>query len=180
MSVRRVAVVSGSNKGIGFAIVKLLCDPTNGFSGDVILTARDETRGQNAVKQLNDLGLKPLFHQLDIDDNNSIDRLKQYLVDNYNGVDVIVNNAAIAYSYNSTVPFVEQAENTIKTNFFSTRNVCLKLFPILKSHARVVNVSSSAGMLKNMPSIGNLLYISFIIDFIALENVLIFLNYVFV
>jgi carbonyl reductase 1 len=150
---KRVAIVSGSNKGIGFAIVKLLCDLNNGFKGDVILCSRDETRGRNAVKQLNDLGFKPLYHQLDIDDNDSIDRLKNYLTDNYKGVDVIVNNAAIAYPFDSVVPFVEQATNTIKTNFFSTRNLCLKLFPILRSHGRVVNVSSSAGMLRNVPSI---------------------------
>ena len=147
---KRVAVVTGGNKGIGLGIVeKLLRHP---FDGDVILTARDETRGQKAVKELNELGLKPLFHQLDIDDNQSINNLKQYLIDNYKGLDVLVNNAAIAYSYDSTAPVAEQAENTLKTNFFSTRNVCQKLFPILRSHARVVNVSSSAGMLTRVKS----------------------------
>ena len=145
---KRVAVVTGANKGIGFGIVKKLSSGV--FNGDVILCARDVNRGLNAVKALNELGLKPLFHQLDIDDVQSINDLRDYLVENYGGLDVLVNNAAIAYRYDSTAPIREQAENTLKTNFFSTRNVCRKLFPILRSHARVVNVSSSAGMLKTV------------------------------
>lgn len=152
---KRVAVVTGANKGIGFGIVQRLC--SHPFDGDVILAARDETRGQEAVKRLNELGLKPIFHQLDIDDNQSINNLKDFLVNHYQGLDVLVNNAAIAYSYDSTAPVKEQAENTLKTNFFSTRDVCQKLFPILRSHSRVVNVSSSEGMLSRVKSKG-LLY----------------------
>ncbi|EGW00849.1 Carbonyl reductase [NADPH] 1 [Cricetulus griseus] len=40
-SSRRVALVTGANKGIGFAITRELCRK---FSGDVVLTARDEAR----------------------------------------------------------------------------------------------------------------------------------------
>ncbi|XP_054163233.1 carbonyl reductase [NADPH] 3-like [Oppia nitens] len=148
MNTRRVAVVTGGNKGIGFSIVKHLFG--HSFDGDVILTARDVTRGQEAIKALNDLGYKPLFHQLDIDDNQSINDLRQYLMDNYGGLDVLVNNAAIAYPYDSTAPVTEQAANTLRTNFFSTRSVCEKLLPILRSHARVVNLSSALGMLNKI------------------------------
>ena len=44
-----VAIVTGSNKGIGFAIVRALCKK---FQGDVYLTSRDEGRGQAAVDNL--------------------------------------------------------------------------------------------------------------------------------
>ena len=37
-----VAVVTGSNKGIGLGIVRALCKK---YQGDVYLTARDEERG---------------------------------------------------------------------------------------------------------------------------------------
>ena len=43
-----------------------------------------------------------------------------------------------------------QAEITIKTNYFGTKRACEILFPILRSGARVVNVSSSAGFLGNV------------------------------
>jgi carbonyl reductase 1 len=145
----KVAVVTGSNKGIGYAVVKLLLEK---FDGDVFLTSRDSGRGEEAVKSLGgDKKKKLKFHQLDIDDKSSIEKLRDDLKDAYGGIDVLVNNAAIAYKNASTVPNVEQAENTINTNYFSVKNTCDILFPILKPGARVVNVSSSAGMLCRVP-----------------------------
>lgn len=46
---------------------------------------------------------------------------------------------------NATEPFWEQAENTNRVNVFGTMNLCDQLFPLLRDHARVVHVSSSAG-----------------------------------
>ena len=60
-----VAVVTGSNKGIGFGIVRALCKK---FEGDVFLTSRDEGRGRAAVEDLEKEGLKPKYHVLDIGD----------------------------------------------------------------------------------------------------------------
>jgi len=42
-------------------------------------------------------GLHPKFHQLDTNDQGSIDNLKRFLSDNYGGLDLLVNNAGIAY-----------------------------------------------------------------------------------
>ncbi|CAG0899921.1 unnamed protein product [Darwinula stevensoni] len=96
-------------------------------------------------------GLKPGFHELDIDDEHSIENFSEFLKEKHGGLDVLVNNAAIAYKMASTAPFGEQAENTIRVNFYGTLNVCKALFPLLRPHARVVNVSSSAGFLRNVP-----------------------------
>jgi len=149
--------VSGSNKGIGFAIVKELCAK---FDGVVYLTARDESRGKQAVESLRQLGFNPRFHQLDIDDESSVIKLRDYLKDSYGGLDVLVNNAGIAFKNAATEPFSEQAVVTLQTNFFNTERICQILFPILKPHARVVNVSSSSGhLLKisgNEPAAGQL------------------------
>lgn len=133
---KKVAVVTGSNKGVGFAIVRALCKE---FDGDVFLTARDEGRGKEAVEALKKEGLTPLFHQLDINDASTVERLRDFLKKNYGGLDVLVNNAGI-FAGNDPV----QAEQTVKTNFFSTLKCCQILFPILKPHARVVCVSSGS------------------------------------
>ncbi|XP_058972804.2 carbonyl reductase [NADPH] 1-like [Pocillopora verrucosa] len=143
----RVAVVTGANKGIGFAIVKKLCRE---FSGTVILTARDEQRGLEAVKQLSTEGASPVFHQLDIVSPESIERIKKHLMEQYGGLDLLVNNAGIAFKRASTVPFPKQAEVTIQTNFHGTLNVCRALLPILKPHARLVNISSHLGGLAQL------------------------------
>ena len=93
-SCSRVALVTGANKGIGFAITRDLCRK---FSGDVVLTARDQARGKAAVQQLQAEGLSPRFHQLDIDDLQSIRALRDFLLKEYGGLDVLVNNAGIAF-----------------------------------------------------------------------------------
>jgi carbonyl reductase 1 len=149
MSSQKVAVVTGGNKGIGYAIVKGLCEK---FGGVVYLTARDVSRGEAAVAKLKELGYKPEFHQLDINEQSSITKLKDHLSQKHGGLDLLVNNAAIAFKSDATEPFAEQAEKTIAVNYFSTLRVCETLFPILKNNARVVNLSSSAGHLSRIPS----------------------------
>ena len=146
-SLAKVAVVTGANKGIGLAIVRKLCKE---FSGDVYLTARSEDLGRAAVETLEAEGLKPKFHQLDINSSESIETLKRYVVDNYGGVDVLVNNAAIAFKMRSTAPFLEQATVTLKTNFTGTLNIGKAFIPIVRPHGRIVNVSSTAGSLRNL------------------------------
>uniref|UniRef100_A0A3Q0SAX6 carbonyl reductase (NADPH) n=1 Tax=Amphilophus citrinellus TaxID=61819 RepID=A0A3Q0SAX6_AMPCI len=135
----RVAVVTGSNKGIGLAIVRALCTQ---FDGDVYLTARDVGRGEEAVKALSSEGLKALFHQLDIDDLNSIKTAAAYFKEKYGGVDILINNAGIAFKVADTTPFAVQAEVTLKTNFFATRDMLTHFLPMVKAGGRVVNISS--------------------------------------
>ncbi|XP_069191088.1 carbonyl reductase [NADPH] 3 isoform X2 [Procambarus clarkii] len=144
MASPRVAVVTGANKGIGFGVVKELCAK---FDGIVYLTAREEGRGNAAVKELSKLGLTARFHQLDIDASESIAAFAEYIKKTYGGLDVLVNNAAMAYKATATEPFGEQAENTIRVNYFGTLAVCRALYPLLRPHARVSMVSSSAGHL---------------------------------
>ena len=68
----------------------------------------------------------------------------------YGGIDVLVNNAGIMFPVDAKEHMGLQAEITCKTNYWSTKNVCDTLFPILKKGSRVVNVSSSAGKVANM------------------------------
>ncbi|TNN57890.1 Carbonyl reductase [NADPH] 1 [Liparis tanakae] len=107
MSTTKVAVVTGSNKGIGLAIVRALCKQ---YDGNVYITARDVGRGEAATASLVADGLKPKFHQLDINDLQSIAAAAAYFKETYGGVDVLVNNAAIAFKEADTSPFAVQAE----------------------------------------------------------------------
>ncbi|XP_060534585.1 carbonyl reductase [NADPH] 1-like [Cylas formicarius] len=150
MASKKVAVVTGGNKGIGFGIVKGLCER---FDGEVYLTSRDVTRGRDAVDKLKKLGLKALYHQLDITDQNSIDSFKEYIKSKHGGLDLLVNNAAIAFKQTAKEPFSIQAKETIFVNYFSTLKLCEALFPLLRNNARVVNLSSSLGHLSQIPSV---------------------------
>ncbi|KAJ8979440.1 hypothetical protein NQ317_003219 [Molorchus minor] len=144
MTTKKIAVA------LEYAIVKGLCEK---FEGLVYLTARNEERGKASVAKLKELGFSPLFHQLDIKDQPSVDRFKEYIKTQHGGLDLLVNNAAIAYKMDATESFGEQAENTIAVNYFGTLRVCNALFPLLRTNGRVVNVSSSAGHLSRIPSV---------------------------
>jgi len=139
-----VAVVTGSNKGIGLGIVRALCKK---YQGDVYLTARNEARGKAAVDSLEKEGLAPKFHVLDIGDETTVEKLRDHIVEKYGGLDILVNNAGIAFKMNATEPIGEQAKVTLGTNYWANKRVCEILFPILKPGARVVNMSSVAGFL---------------------------------
>ena len=89
--------VTGANKGVGFGIVELLArhlTPTSEWH--VYLTARNEQRGLQAVKQLSDKGLYVKFHQLDVTNAESRHKLLDYIKKKYpNGISILVNNAGI-------------------------------------------------------------------------------------
>lgn len=99
MSARKVALVTGSNKGIGLAVVRALCKQ---YDGDVYLTARDAGRGTAAVEGLKAEGLAPLFRQLDINDLESVRAARDFFKAQYGGVDVLINNAGIAFKSKSS------------------------------------------------------------------------------
>ncbi|GKV45316.1 hypothetical protein SLEP1_g52421 [Rubroshorea leprosula] len=73
---KRYAVVTGANKGIGLEICKQLA--LHGVT--VVLTARDEKRGMEAVEKLKESGLSEYidFHQLDVADPATIASLADF------------------------------------------------------------------------------------------------------
>jgi carbonyl reductase 1 len=146
-----VAVVSGSNQGIGLEIVrKLATDNPNDMI--VYLTSRDLARGELALQQLKLANVR--LCQLDITDQQSVDRLAAHLdAAHPNGIDVLVNNAGIAAK--GSVFDAEVARWTIDTNLYGTMRLTDALMPLLqrgRRPARIVMVSSRVGLLSKLTS----------------------------
>lgn len=79
--------MTGANKGIGFEIVRQLA--SNGVT--VVLTARNEVRGNEATAKLHQLGLSNvIFHQLDVLDQASIGSLADFLSQKFGRLDILV------------------------------------------------------------------------------------------
>jgi len=88
----RVAVVTGGNRGIGLEICRQLA--SKGVT--VVLTARDQKRGADAVKTLGAHGLpNVVFHQLEVGDLSSAARLADFIREQYGKLDILVNNAGV-------------------------------------------------------------------------------------
>lgn len=145
----QVATVTGANKGLGFAIVKGLCEK---FDGIIYLTSRDEARGLEACKELKKLSYKPKYHQLDVSNADSIKTFSEYVKNNHGGIDVLVNNAGILFLQDSTEPIKYQKEQTVLVNFFALVNFTEFILPFMRNNSRIVNISSSSGHLSRIPN----------------------------
>ncbi len=146
---KRVSVVTGANRGIGFEITKELAQ--KGFK--VVLTARKESKGKDAAQELRDKGLNVVFHQLDVTDDSSIQQLVTYLEEELGKLDVLVNNAGISIDGDKTTVDIdmETVRKTMETNFYGPFKVSQALLPLLlkSDDGRIINVSSSLGALNN-------------------------------
>ncbi|XP_059599059.1 (+)-neomenthol dehydrogenase isoform X2 [Vitis vinifera] len=89
---KKYAVVTGANKGIGLGICRELA--ANGVT--VVLTARDEKRGVEALESLKGSGLSNvIFHQLDVGQPASIASLADFIKTQFGKLDILVNNAGV-------------------------------------------------------------------------------------
>lgn len=62
---------------------------------DFIFTARSVDKCLSAVEKLEKLGLKPCYHELDVESADSVNSFAKFIGEKYGGVDILVNNAAI-------------------------------------------------------------------------------------
>ncbi|CAL5192630.1 unnamed protein product [Lathyrus oleraceus] len=157
----RCAVVTGSNKGIGFETVKILA--SNGIQ--VVLTARDEKKGNEAIEKLKEFGLSDnaMFHQLDVTDPTSITSLVDFVKTHFGRLDILVNNAGVSgvnpyETVGSTVDWeqltqtYEMVQKCLRTNYYGVKETTEAFLPLLNlsNSPKIVNVSSQAGLLKNI------------------------------
>ncbi|PPD90262.1 hypothetical protein GOBAR_DD12765 [Gossypium barbadense] len=177
LAAKRVAVVTGANKGIGFELCRNLA--SKGIM--VVLTSRDEKRGLEAFAKLKDSGLSHhlVFHQLDVTVPSSIASLVDYVKSKFGKLDVLVNNAGIfgailhqqafvkatelagyfpseeqASEYEIATQTFELAQECLETNYYGAKRMVEAFVPLLhlSDSPRIVNVSSIMGLLKNIPS----------------------------
>ncbi len=146
---KRIAVVIGANKGLGRALVRGMCREL-GSDVTVVLTARDEGRGREAIATLRAEGLTPALGLVDLAEPASITTLAERLGREHDGVDILIQNGA--YAALPDVPPATQARVMIKTNNLGTTRVLEAFKPLLRPNARVLVVASAFGVLKNLPA----------------------------
>lgn len=84
------------------------------------------------------------MHQLDISDSSSIQALAAFLKHEHpTGLDFVINNAGMAMDgFNPNV-----VRTTLRCNYHGTLEATRTFIPLLKPSGRIVNVSSTAGLL---------------------------------
>jgi NAD(P)-dependent dehydrogenase (short-subunit alcohol dehydrogenase family) len=154
---QQVALVTGSNRGIGFEIAKQLAMKKI----EVILTSRDSANGEAAVRKIarGDRVKKVVVMKLDVSNQVSVDNLLDKVEKTFGKLDILVNNAAILIDKDNVVASnadLETVKATLETNLIGAWRMCKAFIPLMKknSFGRIVNVSSGAGEFEYMATSG--------------------------
>lgn len=147
MSDKKVALITGANKGIGYETARQL-----GQQGiKVLIGSRNEERGKEAESKLRNEGIDAEYIALDLGDKNTHESAAKYIEENFGKLDILVNNAGIWLEGPEIKPASEVSVDTFRrtfdTNLFDQIEVTQKLLPLVKKSdaGRIVYLSSALG-----------------------------------
>lgn len=148
----RTVIVTGANRGIGYAIVERLLKESSPF--DIVFAVRNLKLGEEAVAALNQKyktsASQLTLQQLDVGDSGSIDNFVKWVkAERDSKFDVLVNNAGFGYLREKP----QERLNTMQVNFVGTVELTEKLIPYLTSDGKIIMVSSENGLLSWQGSI---------------------------
>lgn len=171
---KQIILVTGANKGIGLELCKMLVKNKGVF---VILGCRNFSyvpkpkkedakrqpdnyeiiNGKNDSSQtridiLKNVRFKDIknidFVELDITNKESITKGMESIKEKYKKIDVLVNNAGIAFKGNAFD--LNIVNTTLETNYIGTVNVTQTFLPLIKNGGRIIFTSSRAGSLNSV------------------------------
>lgn len=146
---KRVAIVTGGNRGIGYEV----CKELSKADCRLVLTSRNEEDGKKALDSLDDHD-NVVYHKLDVTDIKDISRLRQWILKMYGRVDILVNNAGIYLDDGVSVFEVDEkiVQATMASNFYGAFRMCRSFVPLMKQngYGRIVNISSGYGAMNEM------------------------------
>jgi len=149
-SKQRVALVTGANRVIGFAVAERLAQSEY----TVILGARDEDKGAQARSALGEHGRDVHDMLLDVTEATSIQAALGKIKDMFGRLDVLVNNAGIQIDGETTILELAPVtlQNTIETNAYGPLLLSQACIPLMKAngYGRIVNISSTLGALSDI------------------------------
>src|SRR5215469_9429091 len=136
----RVAVITGASKGLGKAMALAL----GGAGASIALASRDVERLNAVKKTVEDVGGKAQVFQADVSEEEQIRKLERDVMEAFNGVHILINNAGI----NLRKPLVEftlgEWRRVLDTNLTSVFLMCRSFVPHMKGrdYGRVINMAS--------------------------------------
>jgi NAD(P)-dependent dehydrogenase (short-subunit alcohol dehydrogenase family) len=144
---KKVALITGGNKGIGLETARQL-----GKLGiTVLIGVRDLAKGETAVGELKKDGVDARAIKLDVDNAADYDAVAKLIEKDYGVLDILVNNAGIMIDNRkgneTTKTSQDVLRKTFNTNFFAVVGLTQALLPLLRKSlgGRIVNLSSILG-----------------------------------
>jgi len=139
----KVAIVTGSSKGIGLGIARV-------FSREgarVAVVSRHEEEGRPVAQELGEKEGRALYVNADVSKPESVRAMIDTTIRTFGRLDVMVNNAAYHISKNIEETSEEEWEFIINTNLRSTFLGSKHAIPHLrKTRGNIINISSMVGL----------------------------------
>jgi len=146
MNTKRIALITGANKGIGFETARQLGQQ----QVTILLGARDPAKGEAAAGKLRGEGLDVRALPLDVTNTESIRRAVEKVAQEFGRLDILINNAGVMVD-DQTKKVSQQSldawRTTFDTNVFGLIATTQGFLPLLLKSAagRIVNLSSILG-----------------------------------
>ena len=142
---KKIALVTGANKGIGFEVAHQLA--ASGCA--VLLGARNPVLGEQATAKLKSQDVRYLA--IDLEDSATIATAAKVIDADFGHLDILVNDAGVAVPGDGlpSTSSLDAIERTFRVNFLGSVAVAQAMLPLLRKapSARIVNVSSGLGSL---------------------------------
>lgn len=145
----KVALITGATRGIGKEIALTLAQ--NGY--DIALNYRTENEElKNTVKEIESYNVKCLKVKGDVSNFEDCERFTKEIIEEFEKIDVLVNNAGITKDTLLMRMKKEDFENVIDVNLVGTFNVTKNVISyMLKARSgRIINISSVVGISGNV------------------------------
>jgi 3-oxoacyl-[acyl-carrier protein] reductase len=139
----KTAIVTGGTKGIGLAIAEALA--AEGMN--VCVGARNVDEVKQAVRELEGTGAAATGAACDVRVYEEVEALVAHAVEEFGGVDVLINNAGVGLSKLVEETSPEEFRAVLETNLFGVFHGCRAAIPELKKRGGgyIINISSLAG-----------------------------------
>jgi len=139
---KKVALITGSSKGIGSAIAIALAK--EGCS--VVINFKSDAAGaQKTLEECNKYSKENVSIKTDVSSENEVDSLFAQIEEKFKHLDILINNAGI-FDKNDGPTNVEAFENIYRNNFLSIILVIKYALPLMKV-GKIINISSIHGKL---------------------------------
>jgi 3-oxoacyl-[acyl-carrier protein] reductase len=136
----KVALVTGSSRGIGAGIVRAL--DTNGARCVVNYVADPQGRNEAEARDIASSLRDPLLIGCDVGDDAQVAAMMQRIQNDRGGLDILINNAGILRDRTIKKMSQDEWESVLRVNLTGAFNCLRHAQPILREGGRVVNVSS--------------------------------------
>jgi NAD(P)-dependent dehydrogenase (short-subunit alcohol dehydrogenase family) len=141
----RVAVVIGASSGIGQTIATGLAQ----HGADVIPSGRREPKLEEVCREIEALGRRTLLRTADATDRQSLDQLRDAVLNRFGRVDILVNAAGYTLKKPAVSIGEQEWASILDTNVTGVLRACQSFHEPLKSsgRGRVVNIASLSSFL---------------------------------